>query len=304
MAAGGCGCYTTALVTLESWLEGGVREPVHLGGALRRIFVRTGGAGPRCTLLHGFPTSSYDWHKIWADLGRYRRLLAFDFLGFGDSDKPADHEYSIAEQADLTEALWARLGVGATAVVAHDYAVSVAQELLARQAEGRLVTTLETVVFLNGGLYPELHRPQPGQLLLLDPVQGPQLGRLMTEETFAAALAPTFAPARRLPADELRQLWLSVTRHDGHLIAHRLIRYIPDRQANRERWVGALERTPVPLHFVWGELDPVSGAHMADGIRRGRPGAGLARLADVGHWPHLEAPEVVLAELRRALASA
>lgn len=291
-------------MTLESWIAGGRQALVELGGLPRRIFVRTGGAGPWCTLLHGFPTSSYDWHKLWEDLGQFRRLLAFDFLGFGDSEKPADHEYSIAEQADLTVALWTRLGIAATAVVAHDYAVSVAQELLARQGEGHLGITLDTVVFLNGGLYPELHRPQPGQLLLLDPAHGPQLGRLMTAEAFAAALAPTFGPTHRLSADELRQLWLSVTRHDGHLIGHRLIRYIPDRETHRERWVGALERTRVPLHFIWGDLDPVSGAHMADGIRRSRPDADLVRLVDVGHWPHLEAPAVVLAHLRGMLAGA
>ena len=53
--------------------------------------------------------------------------MLFDFLGFGDSDKPADHVYSIHEQADLTEALWRRFGVERTALVAHDYGVSVAQ---------------------------------------------------------------------------------------------------------------------------------------------------------------------------------
>ena len=60
-----------------------------------------------------------------------------DFLGFGASDKPADHDYSLLEQADLVEALWAQEGVDETALVAHDYAVSVAQELLARARRGR-----------------------------------------------------------------------------------------------------------------------------------------------------------------------
>ena len=290
-------------MTFDEWLAGGRREAVLLGGREWQIFVRCGGSGPWCTLLHGFPTSSHDWHRIWSELCQRHRLLAFDFLGFGDSDKPADHQYSIAEQATLVEALWRRHGVASTALVAHDYGVSVAQELLARRDEGRLAGDLVTVVFLNGGLYPELHRPQPGQLLLLDPVHGPELGQRMGAETFATALAPTFGPAHRPSPEALHELWRAVSRHGGHLIAHRLIQYIPDRERHRARWVGALERTAVPLHFLWGERDPVSGAHMAEGILRGRPDADLVRLADVGHWPQLEAPQRVLAHLGRMLAS-
>ena len=57
-------------------------------------------------------------------------------------------------------------------LVSHDYGVSVAQELLARRAEGRLALDLSALHLLNGGLYPDLHRPQPVQTALLDPQQG------------------------------------------------------------------------------------------------------------------------------------
>src|SRR5262252_6217267 len=125
------------MATLDEWLAGGGRQPVRLAAREWNVFVRTGGAGDWCTLLHGFPTSSFDWHRVWDALAASRRVLAFDFLGFGDSDKPADHAYSLIEQTDLVEALWRAHGVRRTALVAHDYGVSVAQELLARLAEGR-----------------------------------------------------------------------------------------------------------------------------------------------------------------------
>jgi pimeloyl-ACP methyl ester carboxylesterase len=286
---------------LDAWRAGGERTTVRLAAHDWQIFVRTAGSGPWGTLLHGFPTSSFDWHRVWDVVAADRRAVAFDFLGFGDSDKPADHDYSIHEQADLTEAIWRLVGVQTTALVVHDYAVSVAQELLARQAEGRLPVTLSSVTFLNGGLYPELHRPQPAQLMLLDPEQGPQLGRLLTEETFGRGLARTFAPDHQPTGDELREQWLAVRERDGHLIGHRLIRYIPDRQRHRDRWVGALESTTVPRHFLWGDLDPVSGGHMADRIAERLPGADLVRFPDVGHWPQLETPEAVRSHLRRIL---
>src|SRR5262245_49493916 len=287
------------MATLDEWIAGGERRPVRLAAREWQIFERTGGAGEWCTLLHGFPTSSYDWHHVWDALAARRRLLTFDFLGFGDSDKPADHTYSLVEQADLTEILWEAHGVRRTALVVHDYAVSVAQELLARLADGRLAVEVPAVVFLNGGLYPELHRPQPGQLLLLDPVQGPEVGKIATEESFGQALAVTFSPSHQPSAEELRQQWLAISRRDGHRIGHRLIQYIRDRQRHRERWVRALETSAVPRHFLWGDLDPVSGAHMADHIAERLPGADLVRFPDVGHWPQLEVPDAVRQHLLR-----
>jgi pimeloyl-ACP methyl ester carboxylesterase len=277
---------------IEQWWARGERVPLELRGVERSIFVRRLGAGPSMTLLHGFPSSSHDWAKVLPALAEGHSLLLCDFLGFGASEKPSDHDYSLLEQADLVEALWARTGIESTTLVAHDYAVSVAQELLAREAEGKLGVQLHHLHLLNGGLYPDLHRAQPAQLALLDPEQGPQLSALLGEELFVQALRPSFAESFDAVADSA-DIWASTHREDGERIAHRLIRYIADRQANAERWVGALESTRVPLAFVWGMLDPISGAHMAQRIAERLPAAPLLALEDVAHWPMLEAPRAV-----------
>jgi pimeloyl-ACP methyl ester carboxylesterase len=248
------------------------------------------------TLLHGFPSSSHDWAGAFDALAAKHALLAPDFLGFGASDKPRDHDYSLHEQADLVEALWEREGVTQTAVVAHDYAVSVTQELLARRADGELAAQLTAVHLLNGGLYPDLHRPEPIQTALLDPEQGPKISALLNEELLTGALAPTFAPGYDAAADSA-DIWRSMQRDDGQLLAHRLIRYMTDRVEHADRWVAALEATDVPLAFVWGMLDPISGAHIAERIRARLPDAQFTALADVGHWPPLEAPERVAAAI-------
>ena len=281
---------------LGDWWSGGERVTLPLGGTDRGIFVRRMGRGPAMTLLHGFPSSSHDWAKVAPALAERHALLLPDFLGFGASDKPADHDYSLHEQADLVEALWAREGIDSTVVVAHDYAVSVTQELLARRAEGALQVELAAVHLLNGGLYPDVHRPQPVQTALLDPEQGPQISAASTEELFVASLRPTFADDFDAAADSA-DIWEATSHDGGHLIAHRLIRYIPDRVAHADRWVNALETTDVPLAFVWGMLDPVSGAHMAERIRERLPSAPFLELEDVAHWPPLEAPERVAAAL-------
>jgi pimeloyl-ACP methyl ester carboxylesterase len=281
---------------IEQWWSAGERISVRLRETDRMVFVRRMGEGPPLTLLHGFPSSSYDWARVAPLLAGRHALLAPDFLGFGASDKPADHEYSLHEQADLVEAVWERAGISETVVVAHDYAVSVAQELLHRHAAGALAVRLDAVQLLNGGLYPDLHRPEPIQTALLDPEQGPRISALLTQELLAAALAPTFAAGYDAAADSA-DIWRSLSRDAGQLLAHRLIRYMADRVQHAERWVGALESTDVPLAFVWGMLDPISGAHVAARIRERLPDAPFAALEDVGHWPPLEAPRRVAAAL-------
>jgi pimeloyl-ACP methyl ester carboxylesterase len=141
-----------------------------------------------------------------------------------------------------------------------------------------------------------VHRPQPIQLALLDPEQGPALSALANEELFVTGLEPTFPEGYDAAADSAA-IWQAVSRSDGHLISYRLIRYLVDREENAERWTGALESTDAPLAFVWGMLDPISGAHMAERIRERRPDAPLLALEDVGHWPQLEAPDRVAAAL-------
>ena len=289
-------------MTLGEWYTSGHRTPAKLPSGAWGVFTRLDGQGPWCTLFHGFPTSSWDWHLVWSTISARRRALAFDFLGFGDSDKPTDHTYSIHEQADLAVALWRRHAVTHTDLVVHDYGVSVAQEVLARHAEGSLGVELTSVTFLNGGVYPDLHRAQPAQLMLLDPVQGPKLGELVTCETFAQALRTTYAPDRQPTDIELAEQWDTVARHDGQRLGHRLIQYIRDREHHAARWVGALETTRVPRHFIWGMLDPVSGAHMMARIAERMPDTDIVRLADVAHWPQLEDPETVRVHLERILA--
>jgi len=285
--------------TVSEWWSRGTREQLALRGVQRTVFVRRAGAGPTLTLLHGFPSSSHDWAGLLAGLAAEHEVLAADFLGFGASEKPREHEHSIAEQADLVEAVWARAGVRASALVAHDYGVTVAQELLARRAQGSLSVRLSGVHFLNGGLYSDVYRPLPGQLALADPELGPQIAAQIGHEAFVEALRATFAEDFDSAAARER-IWETMSREDGHAQIHRLIRYMGERERNAERWQGALEATDVPLAFTWGMLDPISGAHMAERVRARLPYAPLTALEDVGHWPMLEAPERVLASLLAA----
>ena len=146
---------------------------------------------------------------------------------------------------------------------------------------------------MNGGIYPDLHRPQPAQVALLDPEQGPQISAAMNGEVFMAGLAPTFPEGYDSPAD-VAGIWQSFHLHNGQKNAHLLIRYIEDRRKNAERWTQVLQTTDVPLTFVWGMLDPVSGAHMVARYKELVPNVDAVLLPNIGHYPQLEAPRAVL----------
>jgi len=254
--------------------------------------------GDTLVCIHGFPTASFDWQPLWESLSsRFGTVLAPDMIGFGLSDKPRFYPYSILDQADLFEALLRSRGIARFHILAHDYGDTVAQELLARH-EARLAAgdeslRIESVCLLNGGLFPEVHRAVRVQKLLLTPI-GPLIAWLMNERSFMPRFAAVFGPHTQPSNEELHLFWSLIARQRGAQIMHRLIRYIPERLKHRERWVGALTRTRVPLRLIDGALDPISGAHMAERYRELVPNPDVILLPTIGHYPQVEAPDAVL----------
>jgi pimeloyl-ACP methyl ester carboxylesterase len=298
--------------SFESWHQQGKSfafESKHGRPASRhRIFYQlggTGGAGAHLLLVHGLPTASWDFHRVWPELtARCASLLAPDMLGFGWSDKPARHRYSIFEQADLHEELLRLHGITHFRILAHDYGVTVAQELLARHAErlarGDHSLLLESVCLLNGGLFPETHRPLLIQRLMLSPI-APVLSRLVDYRSFKRSFRKVFGPNTQPTEAELREFWQLCENGGGSRVFHRLFHYIPERKCHRERWVGALQQSKVPLLLVNGPLDPVSGAHMVARYRELVPNPDTVSLPGIGHYPHVEDPAGVLTALAKQL---
>ncbi|WP_353742110.1 alpha/beta hydrolase [Pseudomonas fluorescens] len=252
----------------------------------------TAGQGEPLLLIHGFPSASWDWHYLWQPLAQRFRVIACDMLGFGDSAKPANHEYTLLEQADLQQALLEHLNVEQPVhLLAHDYGDSVAQELLARHYESRV--ELASCVFLNGGLFPETHHPLLMQKLLLSPL-GWMIGRAFSRDGLVRSFRRIFGPQTRPSESQMDDFWSLVESHRGPRIMHKLIAYIPERRVWRNRWVSAMQRGEVPLRVIDGGVDPVSGVHMVERYRELIPEADTVVLPDIGHYPQIEAPCEVL----------
>ena len=289
------------MLTLEQWRSMG--KVAELDG--RRVFYVDSGDShlPSLLLIHGFPTAGWDFVAVYPALAETHRVIVPDMLGFGFSEKPREHDYRIVEQASLLDDLLGLLGVTQVAVLAHDYGDSVAQELIARQQDGSLKSRLTSVCLLNGGLFPETHRPRLVQRLLLSPL-GPLLGRSMSRRSFDRSMCGVFGTATQPSRLELDAFWELVNHGDGRHIVHRLIRYMPEREAMRERWVAALENADVPVGLINGSADPVSGEHMVVRFEQLVERAGfIRRLPGIGHYPQLEAAADVLDAYREFIAA-
>jgi pimeloyl-ACP methyl ester carboxylesterase len=256
-----------------------------------RVFVRSApGDGPTILLLHGYPSSSFDYRQVVPHLAG-RAWLTLDFLGFGLSDKPRPHRYSLLEQADIVAAVVAESAPGPVVLVAHDMGTSVTTELLARDIQGHLPFDLQRVVLSNGSVILRRASLRPIQKVLRSPL-GPIVARFSNHSRFSREFGRLFSPNHPLSTEEADAQWALMTNNGGHRIAHLLISYLDERERYAERWHGAVRDWSKPLSFLWALDDPVATTNVLDGLRELRPAADVVELPGVGHYPHVEVAEV------------
>ncbi len=280
---------------LSAWHDSGQ----YLDYRGHRIFYRVEGQGPELLLIHGFPTSSWDWKKVWPELTRHYRCITLDMLGFGYSSKPRQ-KYLISEQADIFENLLDTLGVEAAHLIAHDYGDTVAQELLSRQLDGELTFSIQSLHLLNGGLFPETHRALLIQKLMLSPCGG-LLARLFSRKKLEKNFRKIFGPATAPSQQEIDDFWQLITHNRGQLVMHRLMDYMNQRRQYRERWVSALQKVSIPTRLTVGLSDPISGAHMVERYRELIPNPDIVELENIGHYPNVEAPARIISSITNFL---
>ncbi len=272
---------------VRDWRDDG-RSITHNG---QRIFVLDTNSHPGrfVFILHGFPSSSFDWHLVVPQLAARVRVVTFDFLGYGLSDKP-DIRYSIFEQADLAEAVAAECGVDRCVLVSHDMGDTVAAELMHRQTEGKLRFTIERSILTNGSIFIDMAQLSAGQQFLLA-LPDERLGEPLGLDGLRPGLAETFGIA---PSEEELDAMVALVRHNGgDQLLPRLIRYIEERREQQDRFTEGLTSFDGPMTALWGERDPIAVLAMTNRLQELRPATEVVTWADVGHWPSLEAPDRV-----------
>jgi pimeloyl-ACP methyl ester carboxylesterase len=262
---------------------------------------RQEGEGPLLLLLHGFPSSSYDW-RLLLEQQMPGNVLAFDFLGFGLSAKPREHDYSLFWQADLTEELVRRHGDGRPVLIlAHDMGTSVANELMARELEGRLEMEIAGIMLFNGSMVLEAASPTPAQRALRSRL-GPLVAKLSSERVFRHQFGSVFSEEHPLGEAEAEDQWSLICHNGGRTLGHRLVSYMDQREEHAERWHGAIRDWAGKLSLAWGMRDPVATTAVLAALRELRPEVPVNELPELAHYPQIEDPQRLAQALARACA--
>jgi pimeloyl-ACP methyl ester carboxylesterase len=266
-----------------------------------RIHVRRiEGHDPVLVMLHGFPSSSYDFSRLLPLTGDHA-VLAFDFLGFGLSDKPRRHDYTLLEQADLASYLaLSRFHGRSFFVVAHDMGTSVATELMARDIEGRPEMPIRGALLFNGSIVIERASLTLAQRLLRSRI-GPVAARLSSERFFRREFGALFSAGHPLTEDEAADQWSLVCHNGGRTLGHELVFYLQERIEHAERWHGAI-RGWRDLQLAWGMQDPVATPNVLAALRGLHPGVPVTELPELGHYPQIEDPARMAAVVAAAVA--
>ena len=266
-------------------------------GEMRRVgehqvfCVDTGGTKPPLVILHGYPTSSYDYWRALPILSERHRVIVHDHLGFGFSDKPLDYSYSLIDQADHAIMLWRDAGVTEADVIAHDYGTSIATELVARRCVGSEPIKLRSLTLSNGSMHIELAKLRVVQRLLKSKQFGDVFSRLSSPWLFRRNIRKLFADPAFLSDEELDAMWTQLVACNGLAVLPAVTRFIDERYRLWHRWIGALRRTDLPVHIVWARQDPVAIEQMAHLLHEEITNSDLQLLDGVGHFPMIEATD-------------
>ncbi|MRX27005.1 alpha/beta fold hydrolase [Kangiella sp. HZ709] len=246
---------------------------------------------PVLCILHGFPTSSYDYWKVLPILQQHFRVILHDHLGFGFSDKPKDYSYSFFEQTDIAQTLWQKLNVHKAYLLAHDYGTSVLTEILARDNANEFPVAIEKVAVCNGSMHIELAKLLLMQKLLRSPI-GSLIAKFSSKRLMDKNLRKIFVDPTQLYDSELDSIWFMANYNQGKNVLAKISRYTYERKQYWDRWIGALQQTQLPLEIIWPDEDPIAVAKMATTIKNETQNSNLTWLNNLGHFPMIEAPDL------------
>ena len=245
---------TDAIRTPDELLTGLPEFPYepryHAFDGLRLAYLDEG-SGPPVWFMHGEPTWSFLWRKVFPPVvAAGFRAIVPDLPGFGRSDKPIDIGwYTYDRHTAAMAALLERLDLRGATMVVHDWGGPIGLRLAVDHA-----ARFDRIVFLDTGLATGRQRMNDAWLAFRDftartedlPISmlvAAACARELPDEVCAAYDAPFPSAAAKAGARAFPQL-VPMTPDD------------PDAATGR-RLIAALERDARPKLALWADGDPV-----------------------------------------------
>ncbi len=258
------------------------------------LYYEDQGKGPPVLLLHGFGASTYTWRHITPELARTHRVIAVDFKGFGQSDKPFDERYSVLDQAELIAQLIEDKDLRDLTIVGHSFGGGVALRL-ALEADTRLDGRIARLVLLDSIAYPQ---QIPVFFRLLDVPLVSQVGVRMVppEMQTRVALQIAYHDDSKIDPEEVEIYAAPLKTAAGkHAIVHSARQIVPkDIDTLPERY----KTIALPTLILWCDHDRIVPLDVGIKLRRTLPNSTLRLVEGCGHMPQEEQPDATLGLLK------
>jgi pimeloyl-ACP methyl ester carboxylesterase len=246
---------------------------------------RYGHGGSPIVLLHGFGTSSFLWRHVGPALAlEQHTAYAIDLFGHGESDRPLDAEFGIAEQSEYLERALTALRVARAVIVGVDLGGGVALRLAAMRPDRVARLVLVNTVGFDGLPGPDIRSLQRNTARFALRVSRGLFG---AAPLLTPLLERSVADPERMPPRLVARYLAPYVGREGvtHLLALARSVHAEDLEELDPAEVVA------PTLVVRGEEDHWLDAAIAERLVASLPNAQLVRLPGVGRLVPEEAPE-------------
>lgn len=252
------------------------------------------GEGAPIVFVHGTPAWSFLYRHAIRAMSPSHRCIAPDHLGFGRSDKPRTGLVPSEHAANL-DALITHLRLRDITLVVHDFGGPIGLPYALTRPEN-----VSRVVIMNTWMWATADEPAVARISRF--VAGP-LGRFLYRWLNASArwLLPSAYGDRRKLTKEIHRHYLApfakrADREGPWVLGRELL---ASSEFYASLWSKRARLGAVPIDILWGERDPAFGPPHLARLREAFPHARVQTLAHAGHFVAEEAPESLVAALRR-----
>ncbi|WP_299549259.1 alpha/beta hydrolase [uncultured Tateyamaria sp.] len=251
------------------------------------------GTGPALVLAHGWPWSSFSWHRVIATLSKRFTVYWYDMPDFGASERRADRASGIDAQAHVFAEMLDHFDLRAPTVWAHDFggAITLRAHLMGGVDYARLV--LMNVVMMRpwgSGFFDHVKRN--ADVFAAVP---PHIHKGITQAYISGAFAHGIA---RADLDHLVAPWLDA---EDQTAFYR--QFAQADEALTEAFEDRLAQVRCPVHILWDADDPwIPLAHGRD-LALAMGGPPMTELPGLGHMPQLENADATLRAVLPALTT-
>jgi pimeloyl-ACP methyl ester carboxylesterase len=233
---------------------------------------------PAVLMIHGWPTSSFDFSKLVANLQDRYYLCSLDTPGYGLSEKKLKgYTYSILDDAKLVDHFVSQVAqLSSFTLLTHDKGDSVGLAFLQNYLKAKTSASppsyvVSQHVILNGNIHlPQAHLSGL-QLSLLDPNTGAAYADSLSATQVAVELGLSSYAPPLTDATELNELAALLDYQDGSsgpqsgvTVLDNTVQYLNERKTYEDQWLDVLGSSGLPTLMLWGSLDNVAPTSVAD----------------------------------------